>query len=240
MLSEAYELEPLEDIEEQETFLQILYHDSRGGNGIRLLLSEEGKAREHASRSISDLAYSSTAENAYTSVNTFKRFKRKSSEVYNYSGIFIDLDAHDMPVEKMDKAIEKTKKRLRRAYINKEISAPSMITFTGRGLGIFYCLKTSISNTKNANKSIRYLEQVRAALARRGLDGHRAAGLEGHIIAVPQVIGGMAVIGTVIDDAFPGDVLRLLRQRRQGQAERKQRQEKDQPLHGSVFLRCDI
>ena len=54
--------------------------------------------------------------------------------------------------------------RLKRAFLEGEISVPTMITHTGRGLGVFYILRTSIANTQKARKSIQYLDQVRAAL----------------------------------------------------------------------------
>ncbi len=41
MLINSYELEPLDYLDEQETFLRILYHDSRGGNAIRLCIDRD-------------------------------------------------------------------------------------------------------------------------------------------------------------------------------------------------------
>ncbi len=165
----AYQFEPLEGIDEQEMFLSILYHDARGGNAIRLLLGEEEDGKRYvchfANRDYRKVGYRSTKYNAYTTVNTFKTYKRNAGEVYNFSGIFIDLDGHNFKTEeKMDKAIERTKKRLQKAFENEEISAPTMITHTGRGLGIFYILRTSIANTPKTKKSIKYLDQVRAAI----------------------------------------------------------------------------
>lgn len=168
-LAEKYIFEPLEDIDEQDLFLSILYHDSRGGNAIRMLLGEDQGStpyvRHFANKDYHKIGYRSIKYNAYASLNTFRSYKRKSDEVYNLSGIFIDLDGHDFKsIEKMDAAIEKTKKRLKKAYEDGEITAPTMITSTGRGLGIFYILSTSIANSNKAKKSIHYLEQVRAAL----------------------------------------------------------------------------
>lgn len=167
--TEAYALEPLEEIDEQDLFLSILYHDARGGNAIRMLLGEnEGEkpyVRHFANRDYRKIGYRSTRYNAYASVNTFKSYKRVSDDVYNLSGIFIDLDGHDFKtVEAMDAAIRRTKKRLQKAFKTGEISPPTMITDTGRGLGIFYILKSSIAVTEKTQKSVRYLDHVRAAL----------------------------------------------------------------------------
>ena len=176
--AEAYALEPLEDIDEQSEFLSILYHDARGGAGIRMLMKEDNGqtvVRHFGSRKIDELEYRSMSCNAYVTVNSFKSYKRKTEEVYNYSGIFIDLDGHSFKsTEAMDKAIDRTRNRLARAFRKGEISAPTMITHTGRGLGIYYVLKKSIANVPKAKKSIEYLEQVRAAITakyKRILDG---------------------------------------------------------------------
>lgn len=170
--SEAYALEPIDDESEQELFLSILYHDAREGNAIRLLLGKDKDGKPYinhfANRDHREIGYHSMAHNAYASVNTFRSYKRSSDNVYNFSGIFIDLDYHGYDTEaELDRAIEKTKKRLRKAFSKGEISSPTMISDTGRGLGIFYILKTSIANTDTAKKSIQFLEQVRAALTAR-------------------------------------------------------------------------
>ncbi len=167
--SEAYELEPLEDLDEQDLFLSVLYHDARGGHAIRMLLGErEGSkpyVRHYASKDYAKVGYRSGKYDAYVTVNTFRAYERKSEEAYNLSGIFIDLDGHDFKTfDQMDAAIERTKERLRKAYQEGELTAPTMITHTGRGLGLFYILSSSIANVPKARKSIQYLEQVRAAL----------------------------------------------------------------------------
>ena len=177
----TYDLEPIEDVaDEQEQFLSILYHDARGGNAIRMLLGEAQEnghpyVRHFANKDWKKIGYSSMNYNAYCTVNTFKSYKRVADEVFNYSGIFIDLDCHEYKSEaQLDKIINKTKNRLSQAYKSGSISAPTMITSTGRGLGIFYILKSSISNTQKSKKSIKYLNDVRAALTakyKKLLDG---------------------------------------------------------------------
>lgn len=164
-----YELEPLEELDEQEQFLSILYHDSQGGNAIRMLLGEESEdktyVRHFANRDYRKIGYRSTNYNAYTSVNTFRSYKRVADDVFNYSGIFIDLDGHDYASEeKLDKAIERTKEKLRQLYETEQITPPTMITYTGRGLGLFYVLSRSIANIPKNRKSIKLLDDVKVAL----------------------------------------------------------------------------
>ncbi len=169
MLSTAYELEPMDGVEEQDLFLSILYHDARGGNAIRLLIGKKDNNQQYvnhfANKNFRNIEYLSSKHNAYASINTFKSYRRKADEVYNMSCIFIDLDGHDFKTKaQLDKAVEKTKARLRKAFKSGEITPPTMMTFTGRGMGVFYNLTTSIANTTKTEKSIKYMEQVKVAL----------------------------------------------------------------------------
>jgi len=170
--AEAYALEPLEDEDEQFLFMSTLYHDARGGNAVRMLLGEgEGNkpfVSHYANADYKKLEYRSSKYNAYTSVNTFRSFKRASENCFCITSIFIDLDGHNYKTEKtMDAAIEKTKRRLARAYKRGEITPATLLTSTGRGIGVFYTLKSSIPNTEAARKAIKYYEDVRAALTER-------------------------------------------------------------------------
>lgn len=168
-MQSLYELEPLEELDEQEQFLSILYHDSQGGNAIRMLLGEEAGdktyIRHFANRDYRKIGYRATNYNAYTSINTFRSYKRVADDVFNYSGIFIDLDGHDFSTEeKLNKAIERTKEKLKHLYETEQITPPTMITYTGRGLGLFYVLSRSIANIPKNRKSIKLLDDVKVAL----------------------------------------------------------------------------
>ena len=166
MLSSAYEMEPLDDLCEQEMFLSILFHDARGGNAIRVLMDKKKKVIKHyASKNLKKIEYRSSEYNAYVTVNTFVSYSRKAEKVYNLSGFYIDLDNHSYKTtDELDKSIEKTKKRLVKAFLSKEISIPTLICETGRGLAIYYILKTSIANTPSAEKAIKYFDDIYIAL----------------------------------------------------------------------------
>ncbi|MBR5296800.1 MAG: hypothetical protein IKU29_02895 [Parabacteroides sp.] len=166
---EQYEFEPLEELNEQEEFLRILYHDKRGGNAIRMTMGQDPDGqpyvRHFGSVNLDKISYHSTRYNAYVTVNAFRGYRRVTSDVYCYQAIFIDLDGHNFASEeKLERACERTKERLRKAFATGEITAPTMITATGRGLGVFYVLENSIANQKGARKSIKYLSDVRKAL----------------------------------------------------------------------------
>ena len=169
MYSSLFELEPLEEIDEQDQFLSILYHDSRGGYCVRMLMSDKKSGKNfvshYSNKNCKKMEYHSMDNNAYVSINTFKTYKIESSNVFNFSGIYIDLDGHDFSsTEELDAAIEKTKDKLRHLFQKKKISPPTMITYTGRGLGLYYILKKSIANVPASQKSIDMLDAVRREL----------------------------------------------------------------------------
>lgn len=163
-----YELEPLEELDEQEKFLSILYHDAQGGNAIRMVLGEgtdKPYVRHFANKDCQKIGYRASTYNAYVTINTFKSYRRIADEVFNYGAIFIDLDGHNYKTEQqLDQAIQKTKDKLKKLYETNKISAPTMITYTGRGLGLFYVLNKSIANIAKNKKSIKFLDDVREAL----------------------------------------------------------------------------
>ena len=159
-----------EHIDEQELFLSILYHDARGGNAIRMLLGPEvpeGQkryVRHFANKDIRRLGYGSMKNNAYASLNTFRSYRRLSDQVFNHSGIFIDLDGHNYTGSDLVRSKIKTLDVLQKAFDDGTLSTPTMITDTGRGYGLFFILRQSIANSPKSEKSIKYLNDVTSKL----------------------------------------------------------------------------
>lgn len=135
---------------EKETFLRLLYHDSRNGVMIRLRKDLRGGVSSFSTTDIKELAATGTDDaHIYTSVNTFRGAKRTADKVFNYGSIYIDLDCHVEDPEAVQAAKEKTVALLEQAYASGEIAVPTLITDTGRGFGIQYVLGKSIANGNN-------------------------------------------------------------------------------------------
>lgn len=136
---------------EKETFLRLLYHDSRNGVMIRLRKDIKGGVSSFSTTDIKELAATGTDDaHIYTSVNTFRGAKRTSDKVFNYGSIYIDLDCHAEDPEAIETAKKRTVEILEQAYAAGEIAVPTLITDTGRGFGIQYVLHKSIANGNNA------------------------------------------------------------------------------------------
>ena len=173
--------------EEQLLFLQILHHDSRGGNIIRMEKREDWETPRHtASKSPEDLLASYSGSDLFTSVNTFRGGRRVSSAVFNYENIVVDIDMHHggNPIDIYDVLLEK--------YSAGALLTPTMITFTGRGLCVVYSFKRSIIGKRGA----RLLDATRNRLFtayEKELDGYncdvdRSVADSARVIRLPGTI----------------------------------------------------
>ncbi len=155
--------------DEQKQFLEVLQHDRKNGNVIRLTLGQEDnpEPRHFASKDLKKVMYTGTNKNAYVSLNSFKGYKRKADQIWNYSGIYIDLDGHDFTDSELFKAISRTKDRIGKAVDDKKILMPTMMTSTGRGLGIYYIFERSIANVDASSKAIRFMDDIKKLLIRK-------------------------------------------------------------------------
>ena len=111
--------------------------------------------------------YLNPNKNAYVSLNSFKGYKRLSEDVWNYSGIYIDLDGHSYEGKALEDAIYKTKEILGKAVDNKELLLPTMMTATGRGLGVYYIFERSIANVDGSQKAISFMKDIQRLLIRK-------------------------------------------------------------------------
>lgn len=149
---------------EKIKFLQTLHHDKKGGQMIRL--QRHGNQMVPLSTcDIDELAATGTDLDTYTTVNTFKGNRRKATDVFNFESIYIDIDCH---TSEDSSVVEAAKTRiltiLQESYENRTLAAPTMITDTGRGFGLQYCLNKSIANTWRAEKMITFFKKVRKAI----------------------------------------------------------------------------
>ena len=173
--------------EEQLLFLQILHHDSRGGNIIRMEKREDWEAPRHtASKSPKNLLASRGGSELFATVNTFRGKRRVSSAIFNYENIVVDIDMHHggNPIDIYDVLLEK--------YSAGTLLTPTMITFTGRGLCVVYSFKRSIIGKRGA----RLLDATRNLLFtayEKELDGYgcdidRSVADNARVIRLPGTI----------------------------------------------------
>lgn len=154
--------------EEQKNFLNILYHDVRNGFTLKSFKNED---------TFSQIAFKSTDLNkrlqkmeehtshsdVFVSLNSFTCPKRRLKKLYNRTALILDLDVHGKSDYETSKTVNKTIERLNKAYNIGELCPPTMITFTGRGLCLYYVLANSIPATStyaNAHKKATYLQEA--------------------------------------------------------------------------------
>ena len=150
---------------EKRRFLQVLHHDKKGGQMIRLRI--DGKKSEQRSFcDIDELAATGTdTAGYYVTVNTFRGYTRESSKIFNFTSIYIDIDCHrsDDP-DIIEDAKKRTMNILQEAYASRTLAIPTMITDTGRGIGLQYVLDKSIANTGRTEKMIAFFKRVRKSM----------------------------------------------------------------------------
>lgn len=150
---------------EKRRFLQVLHHDKKGGQMIRLRI--DGKKSEQRSFcDIDELAATGTdTAGYYVTVNTFRGYTRESSKIFNFTSIYIDIDCHrsDDP-DIIEDAKKRTMNILQEAYASRTLAIPTMITDTGRGFGLQYVLNKSIANTWRTETMIAFFKKVRKSI----------------------------------------------------------------------------
>lgn len=162
MIFYTYEKKDME--EEKMDFIRHLYHDKRGGQMIRLRKNGE-EVSQISTCDMDELAATGTdSAHFYTTVNTFRGWKRTADRVYNYTSIYIDLDCHSSNPDEIRIAKENTVKILEAAYETGVLAVPTMITDTGRGFGLQYVLTNSIANIDRTSSQRAFFKKVRKGI----------------------------------------------------------------------------
>ena len=149
---------------EKMNFIRTLYHDKRGGQMIRL--QKRGDQVDQLSTcDMDELAATGTDfADVYTTVNTFRGYKRTSDRVFNFGSIYIDLDCHSDDLDQIQAAKMRTVEILEAAFSDGRLAVPTMITDSGRGFGLQYILAKSIANTWKTGKTKEFYKKVRKCL----------------------------------------------------------------------------
>lgn len=138
----------MEVLNEQQRFIRCLHHDSHDSYAVRFL---KGKG-QFSSRCLSELESYDSHYDSYISLHGFSRYGRKSEHIRELTCIYYDLDLHQKRVDiDVDEYIYNTLNIINWAVDDEEIPKPTMITRTGRGLGLFYVLERSIACSKGRN-----------------------------------------------------------------------------------------
>ena len=189
------------EAQEQNCFIQTIYHDGQGGNGIRISMWDSYDIKEnryvrhvrsYASNQYEKLQFTGMNVNAYLALSTHAGTRRLHSQLFNRSVFYIDLDGHEFTGLDLDSAKEKTRDLLNQAWNNKVLPVPTMITSTGRGYGVFYVLDRSIAATENTKKLMNLFDRI----------------YKGLIVKYQEVLQNVSDAISVSDGSLINDVLK--------------------------------
>lgn len=142
------------EMDMQEKFIHILHHDSRQGFVKIMKLYGNRNPVGYATKDYKSIIVDDRNCNAYITLNSFRKPNKDAENLYSINCLYFDLDLHCANQEYIDFCVENTLHILKKEYESKELPVPSMVTKTGRGLGLFYVLDRSIPNIKSSKNAI--------------------------------------------------------------------------------------
>lgn len=136
-------------INEQQLFLRTLHHANHNSYISRFLA---GKG-QYSSTNLAEIESYDKNYNSYVSLHSFSRYGRKAEDIREITCIYYDLDMHEKhPMGYIEECTGNTLGVLYDAiYGDETLPEPTIITRTGRGLGLFYVLNRSIACAKGRN-----------------------------------------------------------------------------------------
>ena len=174
---------------EQEEFISILHHDAnkRSGMFVRMDKRESEIHEKWSSKNAFPLMTMDAAYNRYIALNSYhniketvleevegklvqkevKTLRRKGTHLHAITTVYLDLDWHDGTRKEIEERVNNTKALLESTYQENKLPRPTMITETGRGLGIFYVLDNSIANSQRTGKQIKFWEYIYREYAKK-------------------------------------------------------------------------
>lgn len=140
---------------EQRFFIQTLHHANHASYVSRLRLVN-GKG-QYSSTNLAEMESYDKNHDTYISLHSFSRYGRLAENIREITCIYYDLDKHlgrhdRRPISYIEECTGNTLSVLYDAIYGDEIlPEPTIITKTGRGLGLFYVLDRSIACSKGRN-----------------------------------------------------------------------------------------
>lgn len=153
--------------EQQILFNTALHADARGGKVFFTTLLNGEVICEKISSNISGTTSMEKDGNVFVSLNTFSKDTRSAANTYNIGAFFIDMDGHGLSDSELSAAKKNTVKILKQAVSSGLFCEWSMLTDTGRGLGIYILLGQSIPAYGKCQKSVRFYNAIYRMLLER-------------------------------------------------------------------------
>lgn len=131
----------LEQMNCTQQFLELLYHNDHNSYAF-LNMKTANKMKQKACLDKCNLIPSDTHTDTWVSLNLYASGKsRTAANVREINGFYFDLDKHDGTSAQIKRAILKTYNKILELVNKKVLPAPTAITNTGRGLGLYYIFR---------------------------------------------------------------------------------------------------
>jgi hypothetical protein len=141
----------LDDLTESEQFIELLYHHDH--NSYAFLNKKINN--EMYQRSFRDKCAFNVCDHndSWVSLNLFTAGTRRISDnCRELTGFYFDLDKHEGTLNQIQDAAKRSLNLLYAMVDKKILPMPTIITNSGRGLGIYYIFKRSLAVTQNTVK----------------------------------------------------------------------------------------
>lgn len=148
-----------------EQFIELLYHNDHDSFAFINHKNENSELKQFATKEKCALLPEQLQSDCWISLNLFRSGKRTMDNCRELTGFYFDLDKHDKPQKQINAATAKSLELIY-ALVNKKIlPMPTIITKTGRGLGVYYIFRNSLAITKNTEKQQHYYSFLYSKLA---------------------------------------------------------------------------
>lgn len=151
----------IEDMNCAQQFIELLYHGDHNSYAFLNMKSAFGEMRQRAcldkcallSSNFTTAATVPEDKDIWISLNLFKTGKSRTADnCRELTGFYFDLDKHDAPKNKIRQAVSKSTQLLYSLVKKKILPMPTIITDTGRGIGVYYIFRQSLAVTCSTEK----------------------------------------------------------------------------------------
>lgn len=137
-------------------FMNTLYH-AYGSMSLTFICKITNNGWSENTRKLIEPLNIQDGIDTYTSLGIYSGESRATGNVLARTAFYVDLDCHSNP---SDELLECVKQRMFELIENDEICKPTIITFTGRGYGVFYVLDKPIYINSQTGRMVKKFELV--------------------------------------------------------------------------------
>lgn len=154
-----------DNLSQAEQFIELLYHCDHKSYAYKNY-KISGIMNQKSCINKCALLPDDYSKDCWISLNLFTSGKQRiATNVRELTGFYFDLDKHDASKNKIDKAVMNSYKLLYSLVDKNILPEPTIVTKTGRGLGVYYIFNNSIAVTDSTLKQQKYYTYLYTKIA---------------------------------------------------------------------------